>query len=53
MAEFDAWNVFVWTFEDFEKSMLKFEIVIVVIFVHMDHIGSMNGPHELGGWAVP
>ena len=25
---FDAWNMFVWTFEDYKTSMLKCEIVI-------------------------
>ena len=25
---FDAWNVFVWTFEDFKTLSLEFEIVI-------------------------
>ena len=29
MGRFDTWNVFVYVFEDFKKSMVKFEIVIV------------------------
>ena len=28
IGRFGAWNVFVWTFEDFKKMRLTFEIVI-------------------------
>ena len=29
IGRFDAWNVFVWTFEDFKKMTPRFEIVIL------------------------
>ena len=46
---FDAWNVFVWTFEDFlffflENSVIPIDIeqtkFLLIYIVYMDHVGA-------------
>jgi len=63
MAGFDAWNVFVWTFEDLKKMMLKFEIVVfrnlcryICVYTHYIHtirtIYPCMGQVQAGPWAL-